>query len=311
MGFTLIKGTFHVVNYSPDGDSIRFQPVNRSLVEGLENGSRARFNARGHVQLRFEAVDTLETHFSPPGGGTSALHQPLDLAWAAVDDLLSYLGITDVSWDAAHRNVISASDGVPGCILARSVERNGRPVAFVFKQPPAEDGADVFLDVEKVKSSYNWRSISAGLAYPTFYKGLFADLRDALAEETRQARAAGRGIHHADRTNDGFDAASLSTITDEVSLLPKLFRRLSDYMVNMGTARGFKQKLELAREPVLDLTQMNFTHFDTFIEQAEESTHITLTRMPEDLVFDETIPQPGPVFAEIVNEVAQPKPLIT
>ena len=49
MGFTLIKGTFHVVNYSPDGDSIRFCPDNRDLILGLQNGNRARFNQRGHV----------------------------------------------------------------------------------------------------------------------------------------------------------------------------------------------------------------------------------------------------------------------
>jgi hypothetical protein len=28
---------------------------------------------------------------------------------------------------------------------------------------------------------------------------------------------------------------------------------------------------------------------------------IRLTRLPEELVFDETIPQPGPVFAKVVN----------
>lgn len=80
-----------MVNYSPDGDSVRFMPRTKALVTSLANGASARFNGRGHVQLRLEAIDSLETHFSPPGGGAGALHQPLPLAHAAVDQLLAYL----------------------------------------------------------------------------------------------------------------------------------------------------------------------------------------------------------------------------
>ncbi len=62
MSFNLIKGTFHVVGYSPDGDSIRFQANDRNKWNLLE-GPPVQPNARGHVQLRIEAIDTLETHY--------------------------------------------------------------------------------------------------------------------------------------------------------------------------------------------------------------------------------------------------------
>lgn len=304
MPFTLIKGSFHVVNYSPDGDSIRFRPESRALVEGLAGGDRARFNARGHVQLRLEGIDTLETHFSPPGGGSPSLHQPVELARAATDALMDYLNIREVVWDGAHRNVLSAIDGTPGYILSRSVERNGRPVAFVFAgAADQEDGAPVFLNAEELAASYNFQSVDAGLAYVTFYKGLFSDLREALSARSGAARTAGRGVHARDATHSGFDAVSLGVITDEVPILPKLFRRLSDYMVNTGSAVGFKDALSAAHEPVLDLETNNFTHFDTFVHQEPGSALIRLTRLPEQLVFDETIPQPGPAFANVFNRM--------
>ncbi|BCU78733.1 hypothetical protein [Luteolibacter sp. LG18] len=300
MAFTLIKGTFQVLNYSPDGDSIRFEPEDRSLVEGLQNGGRAKFNARGHVQLRIEAIDTLETHFTPPSGG-AILHQPRELAKAAAEGLLEFTGISDVVWDDRRNTVISASDGTPGYILARAVEKNGRPIAFVFTgEPEQADGTDVFLDVELLKTSYNWQAISNGMAYPTFYKGLFSQLRNALSVEAAAARAAGLGVYANDGTLDGFDASTLKAITDEVPILPKLFRRLSDYIVNHSSALGFKEALEESREPVLDLRETNFTHFGNLVEQEPGSTFIRLNRLPEEMVFDETIPQPGPKFARMV-----------
>src|SRR5687768_14135031 len=66
MPFTLIKGTFHVVGRSPDGDSVGFRaadPAHWALLDGPP----PRLNSLGITQLRFEAIDALETHFRPPG----------------------------------------------------------------------------------------------------------------------------------------------------------------------------------------------------------------------------------------------------
>ena len=102
MPFRVIPGRFHVVGYSPDGDSMRFAPDDIARLSGLA-GPPARINARGHVQLRFEGVDTLETHYSAAGTAGS-LHQPLALAHAAGDRLMAFSaspmssGTVPVAW---------------------------------------------------------------------------------------------------------------------------------------------------------------------------------------------------------------------
>jgi hypothetical protein len=67
MSFHVIRGTFHVVDYAPDGDSIRFEADNEDQWDLLA-GPPPRLNGRGHAQLRLEAIDTLETHY-PVGLG--------------------------------------------------------------------------------------------------------------------------------------------------------------------------------------------------------------------------------------------------
>ena len=62
MPFLVIKGTFHIVGYSPDGDSVRFRADNKEHWAKL-SGRPAELNAKDHAQLRFEAIDTLETHY--------------------------------------------------------------------------------------------------------------------------------------------------------------------------------------------------------------------------------------------------------
>src|SRR5262245_54818029 len=124
MPFTLIKGTFHVVGYSPDGDSIRFKADNRQNWDLLD-GPNVELNAKEHAQLRVEAIDTLETHFQ-------GHHQPLSLAKAAMNFLLSELGIKDVKFNEAGTKVVSARDATRGYILSRKAEGNHRPVSLVF-----------------------------------------------------------------------------------------------------------------------------------------------------------------------------------
>ena len=72
MRFVSIRGTFHVVGYSPDGDSIRFWAHNNDQWKKVD-GPKVKRNGRGHAQLRFEAIDTLETHYKGE-------HQPIEYA---------------------------------------------------------------------------------------------------------------------------------------------------------------------------------------------------------------------------------------
>ncbi|MFN8412081.1 MAG: hypothetical protein U0Z26_06810 [Anaerolineales bacterium] len=70
MKYLLIKGSLHVVGYSPDGDSMMFKAANPALWDGLENENKDTFTEKltkenGAVQLRLEGIDALETHFGP------------------------------------------------------------------------------------------------------------------------------------------------------------------------------------------------------------------------------------------------------
>src|SRR5918998_3008226 len=196
MPFFVIKGTFHIEGYSPDGDSVRFRADNKEHWAKL-SGRPAELNAKNHAQLRFEAIDTLETHYKDT-------HQPLKLATGALENLLEGLGITDVEWNETRTKVTEANDGTQGYILSRAVEEYGRPVAFVYTgTSPEEDGSEIFLDADRLRQSLNHQALEEGVAYPTYYEGLFHDLREALTEAVGLASEAKRGGWAEDLTNAG------------------------------------------------------------------------------------------------------------
>lgn len=279
MAFHLIKGTFHVVGYSPDGDSIRFQADDRGNWDLLD-GPPVGINAREHVQLRIEAIDTPETHYL-------GHHQPLQLANKATLFLLDALGIKKVKFDKAGTKIVSAQDGTPGFILSRQTEKYGRPVSFVFAGGAKEDdGATVFLRPDRLEKSVNYQSALAGMAYPTYYTGLFSDLRKKLNSAVAKARKGhGKGVWPMDKTTQGFTVSSLASITDEQVILPKLFRRIINFMGDGGSIDGFKGYLAANPDPVLELKTGHFTNLDTFVEVT--GNEVRLTVEPEDLVFIE------------------------
>jgi endonuclease YncB( thermonuclease family) len=277
MPFVLIKGTFHIVGYSPDGDSVRFRADNKEHWAKL-SGPSVQLNAKDHAQLRLEAIDTLETHYQNT-------HQPLELAIGALEHLLEGLGITDVEWNETRTTVTAANDGTEGYILSRAVEKYGRPVAFVYTgMSPEEDGSEIFLDADRVRQSLNHRALEDGLAYPTYYKGLFHDLREALTKAVSHAREAKRGVWVEDRTNAGFEVEGLRSITDEHVVLPKLFRRLAEYLEVGGSVAGFEEFLEARDEEVIVISTVHPTHFDTVVEV--EGNTVRMTEPPENLLFE-------------------------
>jgi hypothetical protein len=276
MPFFVIKGTFHIEGYSPDGDSVRFRADDKQHWAKL-SGRPVELNAKDHAQLRFEAIDTLETHYQ-------GMHQPLELATGALEHLLEGLSITDVEWNAARTTVTSANDGTEGYILSRAVEENGRPVAFVYAgESREEDGSEIFLDADVMRQSLNHRALEEGVAYPTYYKGLFHDLRGALTEAVGRAREAKRGVWSKDRTNAGFKVDGLGSITDEHVVLPKLFRRLAEYLEAGGPVAGFEEFLEARDEEVIIISTVHPTHFDTVVEV--EGNTVRMTEPPENLIF--------------------------
>lgn len=292
MPFRVIAGRFFCVNYSPDGDTIRFGPDNLADLDFLD-GVPAEVNRRGHASIRLEGIDALETHYE-------RRHQPLELALRAREALLGYLGIRNIVWDAGQSNVVSADDGAKGYVIARSSDKYGRVIAFAFPgDPPVASGSELFVEPAMLDQSANFMLLAGGLAYPTYYWTLFAELRNHLTARVVQARAQRIGIHAVDVTTAGFDVPDMGALTDRHVIMPKLFRRASTHLAGTGSIAGFKDMLAISNEPVLDLRTANFTHFDTFVE--EDGDTLRLTRLPEELVFDPMPERPGGEFNTLVN----------
>jgi endonuclease YncB( thermonuclease family) len=291
MPFILIQGTFHLVGqtqagnptgFEPDGDSIQFKPASPQLLDRLTQLARPyRLTSIGSTQLRFEGIDALELHF----GST---HQPRPLADQAREFLTGELGLNPVAYRPPRNLQVKppvASDAAPGYILSRSLEVNGRPVAFAFAgTPPQPDGTEVFLRAPQLKRSLNYRSLAAGHAYPLFYDTLFADLRQTLTQAVAAARQATLGLWPADRSDSGLAVASQTDLEQGGVIFPKLFRRLSDFLGQQpGGLGGFLPWLAATDEQVLDLTVNNFTHFDNVLDV--QGTTVRMLRRPEELVF--------------------------
>lgn len=293
MPFTLIKGTFHLVGqqangqpngFQPDGDSIQFKPANPSLLDRLTQIKRPyRLSSIGSTQLRFEGLDALELHFAG-----AANHQPRPLADNARDFLTGALGLNPVPYVPPANITVDPPvphDAAPGYILSRSLEVNGRPVAFAFAGAAQEpDGADVFLDANRLQNSLNFALVASGNAYPLFYDTLFVSLRAVLAAAAVQARAAGRGLWPQDLSNTGLNVQTADDLEQNGVIFPKLFRRLSEFLSEgIGGLNEFLSWLEATIEQVLDLTTTNITHFDDLVTVAGNT--VSLNHLPEQLVF--------------------------
>jgi endonuclease YncB( thermonuclease family) len=287
MPMTLIKGEYRVVGAAPDGDSIRFYPDAADAWERA--GLNVRPNAAGGAQLRLEGIDALETHYTPAVGDLRNLHQPHDLGRAAAAELLRLLGFEEV----VRRDdevVTSATPATrPGHIYTRFADKYGRAVAFAYAGTSDQpDLAAVFLDAAALAGSVNQQLLASGLEYPTYYSKLFVDLRAALNGAVEEARAAGRGVWPDDVTMKGVTVDSLATLTDVAVVLPKLFRRLVDYLsINNGDVSldGLPAYLASRDDRLVVVSTGQITGFDNVL--VVDGQTVRMTRPPEDLVFIE------------------------
>jgi endonuclease YncB( thermonuclease family) len=284
---TLIKGEYRVVGAAPDGDSIRFYPDAADAWERA--GLNVRPNAAGGAQLRLEGIDALETHYTPAVGDLRNLHQPHDLGRAAAAELLRLLGFEEV----VRRDdevVTSATPATrPGHIYTRFADKYGRAVAFAYAGTSDQpDLAAVFLDAAALAGSVNQQLLASGLEYPTYYSKLFVDLRAALNGAVEEARAAGRGVWPDDVTMKGVTVDSLATLTDVAVVVPKLFRRLVDYLsINNGDVSldGLPAYLASRDDRLVVVSTGQITGFDNVL--VVDGQTVRMTRPPEDLVFIE------------------------
>jgi endonuclease YncB( thermonuclease family) len=275
MSFTLIKGTFHAVGYSPDGDSIRFKannPENWSKLIGIS----PQLNEYNHVQIRLIGIDSLETHFRQ-------CQQSVKWALSAADFLLKYLEIDGVKWHEEENLILKAQDNIEGFILAKKTDQHGRPLGFVFKgKIDVKDGDIFFLPIELFFQSVNYQSLLHGESYPTYYRGLAPTLRKKMTVAVNHARKQKRGVWEFDSTNKGFHVWDLFDEEKNIVILPKLFRRLVSYVGTNQALEEFKHSV-VKSEKVLILPAQTKKLFRDIIIQ--EDTIFKLSELPEDLVY--------------------------
>jgi endonuclease YncB( thermonuclease family) len=266
MPLNLIKGMYRLAHSEPDGDSVHFFPDNPAAFTSLH--LNAHLGSGGAAQLRLDAIDALETHYTPTAHGARTMHQPLELAHAAGARLLDLLGFTDVVRDG--ETVTSANpDAAPGYILTRFADKYGRPVSLAYAGTTGQaDLTPVFTDVTMLHGSVNYQLLAEGLVYPTFYSQLYPDLRADLTAAASNARNAKAGVWASDATTTGATITTLTDLTDQLVILPKLFRRLAEYFaLGAGSISldGFAAFMSSHNDRLYVISDAHATGFDNVV----------------------------------------------
>jgi endonuclease YncB( thermonuclease family) len=209
-----------VIGKQPDGDSIRFAPDTPDLLDSLRRSWRVRLSGDGSVQLRLEGIDAPETHYG-------AFAQPL--ATQARDALLELCGFGEIRRDGEE--VVSASpERRPAAILSELVDANGRPVSILLVDENLPDGEYVEVDEDTLRRSVNTALLADGSTYLTLYDSCAPPIRARFRGVAADARERPLGVWAEDMTA-GFELVDQDSIGPDGRLvLPKLFRRCSDYL---------------------------------------------------------------------------------
>ena len=244
MAMLLITGSYRILGDRPDGDTVHFIPRDPGFWCEVTGRNRVARDEHGGASLRLDGIDATETHYK--GVGPGYVHQPLGLgAHAARDELLNWLGFSDVVHDTEEKVTAATPQTVPGYILTAGADLYGRCVALIGRgeppkagtpSKPAKSGDRIDVTVDMLHQTANHHLLSLGLVYPTFYSNLFKDLRSDMAATTRQARTAQApgSVWLHDVTTTGAKTESLASFTEDLVIVPKLFRRVADYIRLFG-----------------------------------------------------------------------------
>lgn len=272
--FKIIKGTFHVKGFQPDGDSIRFQADDQTQFDSFKFSTKSAQKAT-MKQLRLEAIDALETHYE-------GFHQPRSFGIGALEKLLGMLGIGDLQYSLTISTIVNASDGKPGFIATDGLDGFDRPISLVFPPHVAlTDGAILTSAELPIEESVNFRMCRDGLVYPTFYTTTDSILVEKMANTSRNAREALRGIWVIDHSAD-FTIHDLRTVYEDILILPKLFRRLVSYFDTNGSFDGLPAYMKRNGDKLF-LANGTKTTFDKIV--TVEGRRLKLLVAPEDIFF--------------------------
>lgn len=299
--YTLITGDFYI-RYpdlpqngpEPDGDTVNFLPDQDSLIQNLQRFSGAGPDRRhlGTYGVRFEGIDTLETHFPD-----HRFHQNLEFADKARDRVLAQLGFGAVTFLSGNkRNKVATAEHhpVPGYLLANGIESNGRVLGIVYPgEPPASlgavDGDRVFLTPQLFDTSINAQQIREGLAYGELYDTMPIDLVNHVAQAVKTARTGGQGFWPSENVGV-MKESTIPTIAplSDLVMFPKLYRRLVKYFLEQpdNGLVGFDTWVRADgknRDDRLILPNRELGNLHDIYSITGDN--IELTELPEDLIF--------------------------
>ncbi|MFF3201035.1 thermonuclease family protein [Streptomyces sp. NPDC002962] len=291
MPMLLIKGSYHLIGSRSDGDTIHFMPDKKEEWNLVPGPHKVEHNGAGKAKLRLDAIDTLETHYTR--NGNPEVHQPWLHGRAARNELTNWLGFTTVERSEDETVTAATPTTRPGWILTRGAARDKRCIALVGKgTPPGTSGTQIHVDEALLRTTFNHHVLAEGLAYPTYYTNLFPDLRDELTAAVRLAQEAvpRKGLWKDDDTLDGATVTGIESLQDDVVILPKLFRRLVDYLYlgdpDAPDLTGFPAFLDQAAD---EFWIISTSHPTTGLNEVVDviDSKVRMTRPPEDLVFIE------------------------
>jgi endonuclease YncB( thermonuclease family) len=260
MPFLTIKGVFNPKSGIPDGDSVRFLADDDSLFDRLEG--QVDFKSDGEVQLRYEGIDALEK-----------------------------AAIKPFSSDATKRNLEllgGEENGQPGYILSNQIEKNGRPVCFVFTgNPDNADGSEIILEPETLQKSVNYQLLAEGFVYPLFYDTLYKELRDRLVDAVETARQKELRIWTEDASNQGFTIKPPVNLGKLEPIFPKLWRRLETFYrrsSNQNKSAGeFLESLAQGSDRLFTIPDQRSIKFSTALEV--KGNKLKVKYKPEEMIF--------------------------
>jgi hypothetical protein len=131
----------------------------------------------------------------------------------------------------------------------------------------------------------NLQMTQLGLAYPTFYSSMGPELLDLFTNVARTCRAGLVGLWALDKTA-GFTLRNISTVTDDLVILPKLFRRLTTFFLDCSTFEELPAYIKKSRDRVQVRSTGVKTTLDKLLTISPDGRDIALTQPPENLIFD-------------------------
>jgi endonuclease YncB( thermonuclease family) len=230
-----MRGHLVLVGYQPDGDSVRFVADDPSLYSHLYRGYKIRRSNRdGSVQLRLEGIDAPELHYGNEAQPTGDL---------AHDWLLDHIGVRKVEYQPGSTTVLTATPNkIPAAIYTAASDPNGRAVSYLqVGGTLPKDGTWTHMTNQILDRTVNAKALTSGIAYPTFYSSAPASHIAHLRQLAASARDEKLGVWDLDRSGLFVLKDQNSISPDGQLILPKLFRRATDYLADR--AHGFRGNL--------------------------------------------------------------------